>query len=115
MAHDWWVLVFLHEEEAQGLVVGDVQVVAICEVSVILHAVSEHDFLVVLDTSPEAVQDLCWERVSMVGFVKQFLQGDAPISGRSVRQQMQVPLWLLLPFFRRFRVYHQRVLAASDF
>ena len=108
-------MMFFHEVEAQGLVVGHVQVVAICEVSVILPAVSEHDILVVLDTSPEAVQDLCWERVSMVNFIKQFLQEGAPISGRSVRRQTQVPLRLLLPFFRRFRVYHQRVLAASDF
>ena len=56
-------MVFLHEVEAQGLVVGHIQVVAICEVFVILSAVSERDFLVVLVTSPEAVQDLCWERV----------------------------------------------------
>ena len=106
---------FLHEVEAQGLVVGHVQVVAICEVSLILPAVSECEFLVVLGTSPEAVQDLSRERVSMVGFVKQFLQGGAPISGPSVRQQMHVPQQPLLPFFRRCQVYHQRVLTASDF
>ena len=115
MAHGWWVIVFIYEVEAQGLVVWHVQVVVICEVSVILPTVSERDFLVVLDTCPESVQDLCWDRVSMVGYVKQFLQGGAPISGRSVRQQTQVPLRLLLPFFRRFQVYHQHVLAASDF
>ena len=39
---------FLPEVEAQGLVVRHVQVVAICEVSIILPAVSECDFLVVL-------------------------------------------------------------------
>ena len=49
----------LHEVVAQGLVVGHVQVVAICEVSVMVPAISERDFLVVLGTSPEAVQDLC--------------------------------------------------------
>ena len=63
-------MVFLHDVEAQGLLVGHIQVVTICEVSVILTAISERDFLVVLVTSLEAVQDLCWERVSMVGFVK---------------------------------------------
>ena len=68
---------FLHEVEAQGLVVGHIQVVTICEVSVILPAISERDFLVVLVTSPKASHDLCWERVSMVGFVKQCLQGGA--------------------------------------
>ena len=94
-------MVFLHEVEAQWLVVGHIQSVAICEVSVILPALSKRDFLVVLDTSSEAVQDLCWERVSMVGFVKQFLQGGAPITGRSVPQRTQIPLRLLLLFFRR--------------
>ena len=53
-------------------VVGDIQVVGICEVSVVLHAFPERDFLVVLP-STKAVQDLCWKRVSMVCFVKQFL------------------------------------------
>ena len=106
---------FLYEVEAQGLMVGPLQVVATCEVSIIFPTISERHFLVVLGTSSEAVQDLGWEQVSMVGFVKQFSQGGAPISGRSVRPQTQVLLLLLLPFFRQFQVYHQRVLAASDF
>ena len=106
---------FLHEVEAQGLVVGHGQVVAICEVSIIFPAISERNFLVVLGTSSKAVQDLCSERVSIVGFIKSFLQAGAPISGRSVRQQTQVPLRLLLPFFYQSQVYCQRVLAASDF
>ena len=49
----------MHEVEAQRLVVRHIQVVAICEASVILPAVSECDFLVVLGASPEAVQNLC--------------------------------------------------------
>ena len=106
---------FLHEVEVQGLMVGHVQVFVIGEVSVIFPAISERDFLVVLGTCPEAIPDLCWERVSMVSFIKQFLQGGAPISGRSVCQQTHVPLRLLLSFFRQSQVYHQRVLTASDF
>ena len=63
----------LYKVEAQGLVVGHVQGVAICEVSVILPAVSECDFLVLSGAFPEAVWDLCWEWIGMVCFVKQFL------------------------------------------
>ena len=95
--------------------VGHVQVVAICKVSVVLPAVSKCDLFVMLGACPEAVQDLCWEWVCMVLFFKQFLQGCVPISGRSVRQQTQVPLRLFPLFLSRPLVYHQRVLAASNF
>ena len=40
----------MHEVEAQGLLVRHVKVVAICEVSGILPAVSEREFLVVFGT-----------------------------------------------------------------
>ena len=52
VAHSWWVVVFLHEVEAEGLVVWYVQVIPVCEVSVIFPAVSESDFLVVLGGLP---------------------------------------------------------------
>ena len=67
------MVVFLHEIEMQGLIVEPVQVLAVCGVSVILNAVSECDLLMVLGASSEAVQDLRWQQVSMVCFVKQFL------------------------------------------
>ena len=73
VAHGWWVMVFLHDLEVQGLVVRHVQVVAIREVSVILPTVSRCDSPLVLGAaSPEAVQDLCWKWVSIVGFIKKF-------------------------------------------
>ena len=50
---------FIHEVEAQGLVVGHIQVDAIREVSVILPAVLKCDSPVVLGASPKAVQDFC--------------------------------------------------------
>ena len=64
---------FLHEVEMQVLMIGHVQVVAICQVPVILPAVSEYDFVMMLATSTEAVQHLCSESVSMVSFFKEFL------------------------------------------
>ena len=64
---------FLYEVEAEGLMDGYVHVGAICEMSVVLPAVYECDFLVMSGASTEAVQDFCWEWVSMVCFVKQLL------------------------------------------
>ena len=66
-------MVFLHQVETLGFVVGHIHVIAVCEVSVVLPAVSECDLPMVLSSFLEAVQDFGWEWVSLVCFVEQFL------------------------------------------
>jgi hypothetical protein len=84
-----WFVVLLQEVGTQRLVVGDVEAGTVGEAAILDGAFSQGDLSGVSSTVGEHLDDFLWERVSLIGFVKQGLEWVPPFLGGKVRQQTQ--------------------------